>query len=306
MCPAATVARFQRVSGSSDVFTASPTRVVSSPTWHLNRITVAAGDVLQLSGWFYCAGTTGTNARVGIRTYTTDTGTTQSDQVYQNYNFTTGGWQKIDLSLTVSSTGKSAFNHFVLIGAAAVNAAIWFCDMDLRKQTTQLQVMSAAVQTTSQAIADTNGDLAAMYNIKTQLTVGGVPYIAGIGVGVENTSGVITTQILLSAQRIIALNEANGSTVAPFIVDNGVVYINTAVIKDASILSAKIADAAIEQAKIALLAVDNARIANSTITNAKIANLTIESGKIKDAQITTAKIADLKNWRRADNNSQNQ
>lgn len=292
-CPAATVARFQRVSGSSDVFTASPTRVVSSPTWHLNRITVAAGDVLQLSGWFYCAGTTGTNARVGIRTFTTDTGTTQSDQVYQNYNFTTGGWQKIDLSLTVSATGKSAVNHFALMGAAAVNAAIWFCDMDLRKQTTQLQVMSAAVQTTSQAIADTNGDLAAMYNIKTQLTVGGVPYIAGIGVGVENTSGIITTQILLSAQRIIALNEVNGSTVAPFIVDNGVVYINTAVIKDASILSAKIADAAIVNAKIADLAVDAAKIANATITNAKIANLTIESGKIKDAQITTAKIADL-------------
>jgi len=281
-CPAATVARFQRVSGSSDVFTASPTRVVSSPTWHLNRITVAAGDVLQLSGWMYCSGTTGTNARVGIRTYTTDTGTTTSEQVYQNYNFTTGGWQKIDLSLTASSTGKSAINHFFLVGAAAVNAAIWFCDMDLRKQSAQLQGMSAAVQTTAQAIADTNGDLAAMYTIKTQLTSGNVPYMAGIGVGVENSSGIITSQILLAANRIAVLNEANGATVAPFIIQGGQTIINSAIIGDASIGTAKIADAAIK----------NAKIGNGEITTAKIGDAQISNAKIGDLQVNTLKIAD--------------
>lgn len=59
-----------------------------------------------------------------------------------------------------------------------------------------------------------------MYTIKTQLTVDGKPYMAGIGVG-ENV-GVITSQILLAAQRVAVLNEANGSTSVPFVIQDGV------------------------------------------------------------------------------------
>ena len=84
--------------------------------------------------------------------------------------------------------------------------------------------------------------LAAMYTIKTQLTVDGKPYMAGIGVGVENNQGVITSQILLAAQRVAVLNEANGSTSVPFVIQDGVTYINSAFIKTASIGSAKFAD----------------------------------------------------------------
>lgn len=84
--------------------------------------------------------------------------------------------------------------------------------------------------------------LAAMYTIKTQLTVDGVPYLAGIGVGVENNEGVITSQILLAAQRVAVLNEANGTTSVPFVIQNGQVFMNSAFIANASIGSAKIAD----------------------------------------------------------------
>lgn len=84
--------------------------------------------------------------------------------------------------------------------------------------------------------------LAAMYTIKTQLTVDGKPYMAGIGVGVENNQGVVTSQILLAAQRVAVLNEANGSTSVPFVIQDGVTYINSAFIKTASIGSAKFAD----------------------------------------------------------------
>lgn len=101
---------------------------------------------------------------------------------------------------------------------------------------------SAAAQAAQSAIADTNGKLAAMYSIKTQLTVDGKPYMAGIGVGVENNQGVITSQILLAAQRVAVLNESNGYTGVPFVVQDGVVYMNTAFIKTASIGSAKFAD----------------------------------------------------------------
>ena len=108
--------------------------------------------------------------------------------------------------------------------------------------TADVGTVSAAVQTNATAIADSNGKIAAMYSIKTQLTVDNVPYIAGIGVGAENNNGIVTTQILLSAQRIVAFNETNNSKVAPFAIANGQVIMNTAIIGNASIGSAKFAD----------------------------------------------------------------
>jgi len=82
--------------------------------------------------------------------------------------------------------------------------------------------------------------LAAMYTIKTQLTVGGVPYMAGIGVGVENNQGVITSQILLAAARVAILDESSGSTKAPFVVQGGQVFINQALIGTGWITNAMI------------------------------------------------------------------
>ena len=93
---------------------------------------------------------------------------------------------------------------------------------------------------------------------------------------------------------------SGGST--PFYVDGGVVYMNMAMIKAASITDAMIANAAITNAKIQDLAVTNAKLANATIesakikdgaiTNAKIANAAIDAAKIQDASITAAKIQD--------------
>ncbi|CAO3954603.1 host specificity protein J [Achromobacter mucicolens] len=84
--------------------------------------------------------------------------------------------------------------------------------------------------------------LAAMYTIKTQLTVGGVPYWAGIGVGVENNQGVITSQILLAAARVAVLDESTGSVKAPFVVQGGQVFMNEAIIGRATIGSANLKD----------------------------------------------------------------
>jgi hypothetical protein len=67
----------------------------------------------------------------------------------------------------------------------------------------------------------------------------------------------------------------------PFVVDSGVVYVDTAMIKDATITNAKIAN----------LAVDSAKIANATITGGKIANATIEGANIKASTITGSLIA---------------
>lgn len=86
--------------------------------------------------------------------------------------------------------------------------------------------------------------LAAMYTIKTQLTIDGRTYMAGIGVGVENDEGVIESQILLAAGRVAIIdpNIGSSSLVAPFVVQGGQVFINSAVIGNATISFAKISD----------------------------------------------------------------
>lgn len=85
--------------------------------------------------------------------------------------------------------------------------------------------------------------LAAMYTIKTQLTVDGRTYIAGIGVGVENNEGEVESQVLVAADRFAILDpDENGSAVTPFVIQGGQVFINSAVIGSASIGSAKFAD----------------------------------------------------------------
>ena len=84
-----------------------------------------------------------------------------------------------------------------------------------------------------------------------------------------------------------------GKTTVPFIVNNGIVYINSAAIESASITSAKIEDAAITTAKIASAAITDAKIASAAITSAKIADAAITAAKIGTAAITSAKIGDL-------------
>jgi predicted phage tail protein len=99
---------------------------------------------------------------------------------------------------------------------------------------------SAAIQTNANAYADINGRVAASYTIKTQITSNGRTYIAGIGVGVDNTSGTVESQVLVSASRFAVL-DPNGSAVSsPFVIQGGQVFMSSAFIADASITNAKI------------------------------------------------------------------
>ncbi len=83
-------------------------------------------------------------------------------------------------------------------------------------------------------------ELAAMYTIKTQLTVDGKPYMAGIGVGVENNDGIITSQVLIAASRFAVVDPNTGETVYPFVIQDGQVFINEAFIGSATIQNALI------------------------------------------------------------------
>ncbi|KWE67612.1 host specificity protein [Burkholderia ubonensis] len=90
---------------------------------------------------------------------------------------------------------------------------------------------AAAVQTVAQSYADLNGRVAASYQIKTQVTTDGRTYVAGIGVGVDNSSGVVESQVLVSASRFAVIDPNNGGVLGvPFVVQGGQVFLRQALI----------------------------------------------------------------------------
>jgi len=119
-------------------------------------------------------------------------------------------------------------------------------DSALATQVTTVQAQAnantAAVQTVASSYADLNGRVAASYQIKTQITANGRTYIAGIGIGVDNTSGTVESQVLVAASRFAVL-DPNGSAVSsPFVVQGGQVFISQAFIGVGWIQNANIGD----------------------------------------------------------------
>ncbi|ERJ35103.1 Phage tail fiber protein [Burkholderia sp. AU4i] len=95
----------------------------------------------------------------------------------------------------------------------------------------QANESAAAVQTVAQSYADLNGRVSASYQIKTQITSDGRTYIAGIGIGINNDSGIVESQVLVSAQRFAVVDPNNGgSSIVPFVVQGGQVFLRQALI----------------------------------------------------------------------------
>lgn len=90
-------------------------------------------------------------------------------------------------------------------------------------------------------IEQIKSELAALYTIKTQLDVNGRTYLAGIGVGVENNDGIVESQVLVAASRFAVIDPNSGVVNTPFVIQNGVAYMNSAFIGDGTITTAKIA-----------------------------------------------------------------
>ncbi len=108
-------------------------------------------------------------------------------------------------------------------------------DSSMAQQITTVQAKAdenaAAVQTVAQSYADLNGRVSASYQIKTQVTVDGRMYIAGIGVGVDNNNGVVESQVLVSASRFAVIDPNSGGVLGvPFVVQGGQVFLRQALI----------------------------------------------------------------------------
>ncbi|WP_439821412.1 host specificity protein J [Pseudomonas sp. HLG18] len=92
---------------------------------------------------------------------------------------------------------------------------------------------AAKAETATVAISGLNGQVSALTTIKTSTTVNGRTVMAGLAIGVEGQEQ--ESQILAFAQRFAILDEVSGQMVAPFVVQGGQVFMNTAIISAAFI-----------------------------------------------------------------------
>nr|WP_241167615.1 DUF1983 domain-containing protein [Escherichia coli] len=99
---------------------------------------------------------------------------------------------------------------------------------------------SAAINVNAQAIADVNGNLSAMYNIKVGVSSNGQYYAAGMGIGVENTPSGMQSQVIFLADRFAVTTAAGNSVALPFVIQNGETFIRASFIQDGTIENAKI------------------------------------------------------------------
>ncbi|ENW0226556.1 phage tail protein, partial [Escherichia coli] len=89
-----------------------------------------------------------------------------------------------------------------------------------------LEDQSATIQQIQRVQKDTNDDLAALYMLKVQKTKDGIPYVAGIGAGIEDTDGQPLSNILLLADRIAMINPENGNSTPLFVAQGNQLFMN--------------------------------------------------------------------------------
>ncbi|WP_379940132.1 DUF1983 domain-containing protein [Escherichia coli] len=99
---------------------------------------------------------------------------------------------------------------------------------------------TASITTNAQAIANVNGQLSAMYNIKVGVSSNGQYYAAGMGIGVENTPSGMQSQVIFLADRFAVTTMVGGTVTLPFVIQNGQTFIRASFIQDGTIENAKI------------------------------------------------------------------
>lgn len=111
-------------------------------------------------------------------------------------------------------------------------------------KTTQLQATvgqnTAAIQETSSALANTNGQLQTLWSVKMETTADGQKYATSFGLGLQVDPSGVSSQFVVRADTFMLLNLANGVPVSPFSVTGGQTFISSAFIQDGTITNAKI------------------------------------------------------------------
>lgn len=105
--------------------------------------------------------------------------------------------------------------------------------------TATLSNQTASIQTLQKAVSN-NDSLNSTWMVKMETNSAGKKYAAGIALGIDGKN--LQSQFLVQADRFALINTSNGNTTTPFVIENGVTYMNAAYIKDGSIGSAKVGD----------------------------------------------------------------
>lgn len=111
-----------------------------------------------------------------------------------------------------------------------------------RIDTTQASVGSntAAIQQQSTAIATIDGKVSTAWTLKMEVNQNGQYVAAGIGLGIENGPAGLQSQFLVRADRFAVVSGTGSTTVAPFVVQGGQVFISQALIGTGWITNAMI------------------------------------------------------------------
>lgn len=106
----------------------------------------------------------------------------------------------------------------------------------LDKTNGEVQKNSAAVQTTSQALAAVDGTVRTMWSVKMEVHSSGKYVLAGLGLAIENGK----SQMVILADQFAVTSSLNGEIRTFFAVQNGQAFMDSAFIMDGTITNAKI------------------------------------------------------------------
>jgi hypothetical protein len=195
------------------------------------------------------------------------------------------------------------------VGADAITSGEWVLAADALVTGT-----GSSVTTLQTAVANIEGDTAAMYVIQVASESNGSKSAAGMVIGSNANSGSgAQSYVQFQADKFAIWS--GSAAVAPFIIDSGVVYIDVVRIKDASILHAKIGSVNADTISTGTLDVANRidagdihadKIESGTITATQIAGTTITGDKLVANTLTSTQInVDTLNVKHFDNVSTN-
>lgn len=170
---------------------------------------------------------------------------TQGDQLAAQASKLDGVYVQVNPALAGDTSGLAGSDQ-VYIGVWSEQSARLEDGIATAKRIDTVQATvnaaNATVQVASQAVADLSGKASAMWSVKLQVNSQGQYVAAGIGLGIENTAAGLQSQFLVSADRFAVVNGVDGTLTSPFAVQGGQVFINSAIIANASISFAKISD----------------------------------------------------------------
>lgn len=132
---------------------------------------------------------------------------------------------------------------------------------DVTRLEGRVEGSEAAIEQEMKVRIEADGTINSKYTVK----IDNNGYVSGFGLMSTANNATPFSEFIVRADRF-AIGHPNVQTKVPFIVEGNVVYIDTALIKDASIGAAQIKDASIGTAQIGVASVDTLRIAGNAVT----------------------------------------